>query len=411
MRRGTVTVVFALFLVGCAARTPPAPTLAPAAEAPAESSSAGPGTSDPVPAQTLPPVTLTDVALATPGTGFAVDSGSSIYKSTDGGLHWTKVFDEPTVRLQQIQFQDAQNGFAKGFFRCADICPALYTTRDGGQHWTLIEPSFPPGLHEIWGGNTIFPTPEVGYTVKQFGIEGGERYPDRQKLEQAVLATTDGGRTWESRPLPDGYRATGGISFIDSEHGLITAAGPKGYAILRTADGGRKWQVVHTTDGDPTGAPLYAVQFTSAKDAVAAGGWYRKFGLSPMQLVLATYDGGATWSEIYRGDDREAAAIVEIRFTDPQIGWARTGIATLGANRTISGRLLLTRDGGHTWQETGEKPESAMGPQRLSAVGQAVWLLVLPLYPQDDGAALLHRTQDTGATWQSVELTLPLAGK
>lgn len=429
MRYLTITTLLALLLVGCSEKAPPAPTLAPTAQAPIENSPPpdqlparptpdGPVSSGLVPGHTMPPVTLTDDALATPQTGFAVDSEARIYRTDDGGLHWAKVFQYPTASLQQVRFQDAQNGFAKGFGRCADVCPVLYTTRDGGRHWNLIEPSLPPGLFEVWGGNTIFPTPEVGYIVKPFNVEGGVGDPNQHKLRAVLLASTDSGHTWEARPLPDGYQATGGISFTDAEHGFITTLGPKGYAILRTADGGRHWQEVYTDAGSsagngagnsvsPVGTPLYSIQMTSATDGVAAGGWWIKWGLSPLQLVLATNDGGATWAEIYRADDRDAAAIVQVRFVDAQTGWARTGIATLGANGTRAGNLLLTRDGGRTWQKLTEKA------QKLTAVGPTAWLLhgFGPSGASPLEKPVLDRTEDFGITWQSTELDSTLTGR
>lgn len=419
MRHWMTPVVLAILLVGCAAKAPPASIPAPTfrtssgSTPPGEASpaSAGPSASVPPPTPAMPPVDLTDATLATPQTGFAVDSGGSIYRSEDGGLHWDRLFRDPAAGLWQIQFQNARNGFAKGSARGANLHPVLYTTRDGGEHWNQIEPSLPSGLEEAWGGNTIFPTPGVGYTVTPFGVEGGGGDPNQRKLQAVLLASADGGRTWEARPLPDSYRATGGISFVDAEHGFITALGPKGYVILRTADGGGHWQKVYTSagtsTGTPAGTPLYTIQMTSDKDGVAAGGWWIKWGISPLQLVLATHDGGATWSEMYRGDDRDVAAIVQIRFVNAQTGWARTGIATLGANGTIVGNLLLTRDGGRTWQKLPEKA------QNLAAAGSAAWLLErfdpMGLYPLKK--PVLDRTQDNGATWQSNELDLPLAGK
>lgn len=401
MRPWIFPIVLAVLLVGCAAKAPPAPIPAP-----------GPGASALTPAPTMPSVTLNDIALATQQAGFAIENesstGGTLYRSDDGGRHWNELLHDGRGPFTQVQFQDAQHGFVKGWVHSGpEMAPALYVTRDGGQQWTDMNPTLPPGIWGIWNGATTFPTPAVGYSVDRFGIEGGVGDPAQRLLQVVILATADGGHTWEDHPLPDGYRATGGISFVDAQHGLITALGPTGYSILRTADGGVHWQVAYTTEGKPVGAPLYDIQMISATDGVAAGGWWIKSGLSPLQLVLATHDGGATWSPIYRGDDREAAAIVRIQFADGKTGWAETGIATLGANGTMHGKLLMTQDGGHTWQKLPVKA------QNLTAMGQSVWVVDVfdPMGLDRLDKPVLHRTQDNGSSWQDIELNLPLAGK
>ncbi|MGA4640136.1 WD40/YVTN/BNR-like repeat-containing protein [Stutzerimonas stutzeri] len=98
-----------------------------------------------------------------------------------------------------------------------------------------------------------------------------------------VLLSDDQGKQWRqassvplSTPLTD-------VSFVDAKAGW--AVGHWG-AILATADGGETWQVQRlSTEED---RPLFAVHFFNEKQGVAVGLW---------SLLLTTEDGGGTWTE------------------------------------------------------------------------------------------------------------------
>src|SRR5207253_1139431 len=81
----------------------------------------------------------------------------------------------------------------------------------------------------------------------------------------------------------------------------------------------------------PTPPRLTAVRFVDARHGWAAG----------PGAILATGDGGRTWSRQYRG----GAAFRSLEFVDTRHGWA------------VAGRKLLrTSDGGETWVAAGEPP-------------------------------------------------------
>ncbi|MEZ5980242.1 MAG: YCF48-related protein [Planctomycetota bacterium] len=64
--------------------------------------------------------------------------GNGIHVTDDGGLTWTKQFDSP-VMLASVSFADSRNGWASGFAN------TLYRTTDGGAHWTPQDAGGPSG--------------------------------------------------------------------------------------------------------------------------------------------------------------------------------------------------------------------------------------------------------------------------
>jgi photosystem II stability/assembly factor-like uncharacterized protein len=73
-----------------------------------------------------------------------------------------------------------------------------------------------------------------------------------------LLASADGGRTWEARPLPPGQRFAGGAWFLDADHGwYLNLEALSGTSLprdmYRTQDGGRTWQQIwHSTLAAPS---------------------------------------------------------------------------------------------------------------------------------------------------------------
>ncbi|MEX5669377.1 YCF48-related protein, partial [Pseudomonas neuropathica] len=63
--------------------------------------------------------------------GWAVGHDAQILASEDGGVTWTKQFEDLKREspLLDVWFQDVDSGFAVGAYG------ALMATTDGGQHW------------------------------------------------------------------------------------------------------------------------------------------------------------------------------------------------------------------------------------------------------------------------------------
>jgi len=117
--------------------------------------------------------------------------------------------------------------------------------------------------------------------------------------------------------------------------------------ILGTADGGRSWSLLlaYETTGI-TGETFRALQFTDARH-----GWAIQFrdSCSPCRAeLIATDDGGVTWNVRWRSPDDDV--LDRVRFVDAQHGWAiRTSWWTAGESGSPGSRIVATNDGGRTW--------------------------------------------------------------
>ena len=139
-----------------------------------------------------------------------------------------------------------------------------------------------------------------------------------------ILATTDGGRTWQ-RQLT-GQLNLAGLDFVSATTGWAVGPG----TLLATTNGGRKWAPLT----DPC---LRSVHFVSPATgyAIAGGSALNQFSSPATGGQLAgTTDGGHTWHQISAPANAQSVC-----FGPGGSGW-------LGAG----GRLYRSADGGSHWQ-------------------------------------------------------------
>jgi photosystem II stability/assembly factor-like uncharacterized protein len=114
--------------------------------------------------------------------------GSSIYKTTDGGLNWTKQAGDLNTEFTAISFADSQNGWAVGFNNL------VLNTQDGGQTWANQNVGAPP-VTAINGVTAIDPN-----TAWIAGWNG------------FIARTGNGGQTWRRETIP----GVGSVDFEDA---------------------------------------------------------------------------------------------------------------------------------------------------------------------------------------------------
>ncbi len=417
-RRAAAVLVCALVLAGCGLRTPAAPT-APATPTAAASPAAAPGGGIPAaaitataaltlrqvaaPASAAPASGIRDVAFTSAAHGVLVTGGlrmgtangttlqgtGRIQVTEDGGRTWTTVWQSTTADLDWVGFADAQHGFAAGAtFPAASAAgtPLLLTTADGGRTWRAIRPSLPASAAAAWSTLRFdFVSPSAGYAVTDadFSVGPGEI--------GGVLHTSDGGRTWTMSPLSGGT-ATGGLAFVGATTGFATGSSQTCLgAIWRTADSGATWHLLPPTCS--TAFRLHSLDFVDAAHGFAGGGRTDKFGSTDWQAVLATADGGKTWTTVHLNratQDTYGGAFTRLHFVDARHGWAVTGGCVMGQNSPCAGEVLVTSDGGRTWAGTGQDASHL-------AVADAAHAWAVP--PDVPGHGLLWTTANGGSTW------------
>lgn len=287
-----------------------------------------------------------------------------------------------------------------------------------------------PAISRLTAGQSITVTaldmlgPAVGWAA-------GETAGD---LDDRLLTTADGGRTWRdvTPPQPvDAALALGqGATFtaLDSRTAWATfydrTGGPLGTTpfIWRTVDGGQTWSASRPLN-------LTDAELFSPSDLVFVDGqtgWLLvHVGAGMMHdyvMLFATRDGGLSWERLvdpFTETDNgllQSCGKTGMAFTDAQTGWV-TG--DCGGVQPGAPYLYQSADAGRTWAflelpPPGDRPDLfqietlACGVQApLYAKGPAVVLAVTCQdYTAGQSLAYLYRTGDGGASWGAE----PLAG-
>jgi Photosynthesis system II assembly factor YCF48 len=165
-----------------------------------------------------------------------------------------------------------------------------------------------------------------------------------------------------------------GLQFVSPAQGWAVGRD----SILATSDGGAHWRAQLAGDLN-----LTSVDFISGQDGWAVG----------MTSLLATTDGGARWTRL----PEPCAVIRSVHFTSATTGFA-VGGGRLPAGADAAGQALpvtggivmVTHDGGHTWQAM---PAPAEAQTVCFSDADHGWLGA-------DG--LLYRSADGGRTWTAL---------
>lgn len=312
----------------------------------------------------------------------ACGSGTvSITRTFDGGATWQR---DNIAGLHggspqfAIAFVDAQRGWLAG---ARDGRGLILATSDGGRTWQQQYPVSGP----VPSVAISFANEKVGYGLGTVG-DGS-----------AILRTDDGGKSWTKiATFPGGSRLVSAtvpplwLSFVDERHGWAIA--PTGQ-LMRTGDGGSQWQPVEVP---PANGIFRGVKFATQEAGCVENLAGRHFG---------TTDGGANW-QAADGVGGVAACAARLAGKQwvltlpplPQKVWTWTVLDTpgpAGAWALLNGRpLLATGDGGKTWTQF-DWPETGYSLQSVSFVDATRgWALTT--------GGLMLQTTDGGATWRQV---------
>lgn len=164
----------------------------------------------------------------TGSTIFVFGSSSTAYKTTNGGTNWTAVNTGLSGDISSAEVLDANNIWAVG------NGGIVFYTSDGGANWNNKNP---------WIGDIDFGHPT---------ITGSFRYASFSSASSGIICgvngviyqTTDNGTIWTPRMNRFTAGNASGITFSDSQHGLLLTD-----TLFRTANGGTTWTKMENTDG------------------------------------------------------------------------------------------------------------------------------------------------------------------
>ncbi len=360
-----------------------------------------------LPAVRTPPDlgTPVGIALAAAGIGFVasntgrpaaasrgVDMAGSgaVYMTTDDGPSWRSVWSERGVYLGWMGFTGSEvvatgTEFPTSGPGSESGSPVLLLgSRDGAQ-WTLIHPTL-PGPDAGWG------TAAIDWVSSTLAFAGtAPAY--NGSITQPLLVSSDGGAAWRMVQLPGGS-STGGVSAVSGSAIFATGSVTKTTtacvgAIWKSTDAGAEWTML---PGSCSPAPLYSVQFLTPSSGFAGGGELPAYSQPPGRVLLATTDGGTSWSvrSEQTGTVNLSSPIVQLHFTTNELGTLVTGGCTAGANGPCGGHVYTTSDGGRSLHRTAQEGTD------LSAVGSAdLWVVD---YPDTQ----VMGSHDGGADWTAL---------
>jgi len=218
-----------------------------------------------------------------------------------------------------------------------------------------------------------------------------------------VLRTTDGGATWQARPVP-GAEALDfrDIDAFDGRVASVLSIGPGNASrIYRTEDGGGTWTLQFSTE-EPK-IFLDAMAFTDAAHGVAFSDT-----VDGQFVILTTTDGGRHWTRV--PVDRLPAALPG----EGAFAASGTNVAVHGSHvwiGTTASRVLRSTDAGRTWSvaatpiATGE----ATGIFSIAFRDARHGVIVGGNYTKEGEAiANVAMTDDGGMTWRAP--STPLSG-
>jgi len=305
---------------------------------------------------------LTDDVVAVLAVSPAFERDHTVYAGTEGGKLYCSKDGGRTWNLLQSQIGEGSINclwllpdFAESGRMVVALGPTIYTSEDRGNSWKAAA-NLPGTVLVLTGeGNKVLA-----------GL-----------YDVGVYHSEDGGATWA--PLPGSLSARGFARMIVSGDKLYAMGPQEGLWI--SEDEGQTWCGLSSL------APYLPLSsaFVQAADKL--------FIASQQAGILRSRDDGSTWEVVSQTPNVQALTLSP----GGNVGWAGTA----------EGRLLVTQDGGNTWQEA-DSP--CAGEEILSIVAS-------PLYAQDrtllmgtasratptkPARVALWRSTNGGATWRQV---------
>jgi photosystem II stability/assembly factor-like uncharacterized protein len=189
---------------------------------------------------------------------------AEIYKTTDGGMTWTKAATPSGYQMvSDIFMTDEQNGWASVGSGGID----LWSTKDGGLTWTEVASAI--GNF----GTGVYATPSAIIVTDLFSLSH---------------ISYDGGLTFNVAYLNKAADAMMGIDFTDDLHGVIPSY-RNGGKWVRTEDGGRSWS---ETEESVECWSVYGRKGTSSFFTAEEG---NNIGTDYRTKVKTSDDYGASW--------------------------------------------------------------------------------------------------------------------
>ncbi len=274
--------------------------------------------------------------------GWVIGNNNDAFRTTNGGQSWLQMVNFPAGSYYDLEFLDAQTGFAGGN-------GSVVRSRDGGVNWEVLT---------WWDGHGV--VRGIDFRDPLNGVFSNNRIVSSSPYPNGIYLTSDGGDNWTSIYSGDAGLLTylnadtilavgpGFLMRSDDlglnwttiawpwpEEGLgawwpltpdiIVGVGNLG-TVYRSVDGGLSWSLVRP--GPVQSGYGWQVQFTDARNGWISG---------PKGWLLKTSNAGESWTQVQSG---LAVGWTDVEMADPLVGFA------VGP----TGEIVRTRNGGRLWE-------------------------------------------------------------
>lgn len=273
-------------------------------------------------------------------------AGGTYLVTTDGGVHWKSGV---VPGAESLQFRDVQGVSDKIAYLLSigngTVAFRIYKTVDGGAHWTRqFKNELAGAFYDCFAFWT--PTRGIAHSDSVNGV-----FPD--------LRTQDG-TTWQSIAANMPPALPGEASFSSSgtcvatqgsQNAWIATGGSTIARILATKDGGNTWSAHDTPLVSSPSAGAFTVAFRDAMHGIVGGG-----DLDPSDpnnaRTATSSDGGSGWT--LTGAPPVTGAIFGLDYANGLLNRAHTTPPDNGFERTVvitadTGGAAWTPDEGSTW--------------------------------------------------------------
>lgn len=257
-----------------------------------------------------------------------------ILNTANGGVTWNKQSSGTESNINAIKFSNNKNGFAVG------SQGLILHTSDGGLNWIKRQDTASGELVDLYlvDNNTVF-------AISKEGI---------------ILKSVDTGMTWQST-TKSGLGKLNSIYMRDKENGFIVG---EGGLILKTSDGGANWII----NQKPEASDLMSSCFLDKNTCWMVG---------RRGTVLFTSDGGNNWN---RKSDSLKGDFFSVAFLNKDTGYI-----------TGYGQILKSTNAGNDWVICHKDPYGYKYSQIIIGNDSTLYVLL-------SGNHLLY-SNDFGKTW------------
>lgn len=281
------------------------------------------------------PSTVTEMTFADDKTLFAGVRGFGIFRSTDGGKHFSDASTGLVASATREVYVDPANG--KRFYVSSWDRPGIYYSENGGASFTILgSDTFVMSMMPIPGDFSRL-------YAAGFGPSGG--------LSFYEVAVKGNKATWISHPQPGPDGAVADVVAVDPgnpAHILLSlgkerAETPDGYGIYASRDGGKTWKKLALPD-----LASYAILFNPKDPKIVYTGFLGGG-------VYKSTDGGEHFASI-KDDRLKYTYRMAMSPSDPNILLAGSNLffAQMSTEEQLSGKfggLFKSTDGGTTWRD------------------------------------------------------------